>query len=116
MATLTQLEYIVSVDRLRHFGKAAEACHVSQPSLSMQIQKVEDELGMVIFDRLKKPIVPTEKGALFIEQAKVVLRENQKLNAIVKKNQGEVSGEFKLAIIPTLTPYLLPLFVDAFSK
>ena len=116
MATLTQLEYIVTVERLRHFGRAAEACHVSQPSLSMQIQKVEDEMGITIFDRIKKPVLPTENGKKFIEQAKIILRENQKLNAIAKHQNAEVSGEFKLGIIPTLAPYLLPLFIEDFSK
>lgn len=116
MATLTQLEYIVTVERLRHFGRAAEACHVSQPSLSMQIQKVEEEMGITIFDRLKKPVVPTEKGQQFIEQAKVILRENQKLNAIMKHEVTQVSGDFRLGVIPTLAPYLLPLFIDAFAQ
>jgi LysR family hydrogen peroxide-inducible transcriptional activator len=68
MATITQLEYLVAVDRLRHFGKAAKACHVSQPTLSMQIQKLEETLGTIIFDRSKKPILLTEKGKKLLEQ------------------------------------------------
>jgi LysR family hydrogen peroxide-inducible transcriptional activator len=116
MPTLTQLEYIVTVEKLRHFGKAAEACHVSQPSLSMQIQKVEEELGIVIFDRTKKPILPTAKGQRFIDQAKVLLRENQRLIQISKQDSSEVSGDFHLGVIPTLAPYLLPLFIEDFSK
>lgn len=116
MPTITQLEYIVTVDKMRHFGKAAKACHVSQPSLSMQIKKVEDEVEFPIFDRIKKPIVPTEKGALFIESAKAVLREHSRMMALAKKKESEVSGEFRLGIIPTVAPYLLPLFLDDFSK
>jgi LysR family transcriptional regulator, hydrogen peroxide-inducible genes activator len=116
MPTLTQLEYIVTVEKLRHFGKAAEACHVSQPSLSMQIQKVEEELGIVIFDRTKKPILPTAKGQRFIDQAKVLLRENQRLIQISKQDSSEVSGDFHLGVIPTLAPYLLPLFIEDFSQ
>lgn len=115
MPTLTQMQYIIAVEKFRHFGEAAEACHVSQPSLSQQIQKVEEEIGVVIFDRLKKPVLPTEKGKRFIEQAKVVLKENQKLMDLSQKEGTEVSGDFRLAIIPTLAPYLLPLFVDSFS-
>jgi LysR family hydrogen peroxide-inducible transcriptional activator len=115
LPTLTQLEYIVAVDRLKHFGAAARACHVSQPSLSMQIQKVEDEVGIVIFDRLKKPIVATEKGQRFIAQARVVLKESSKLVAVTKSEQNEVSGDFRLGIIPTLAPYLLPALIEPFS-
>lgn len=79
MPTLTQLEYIVAIDKFRHFGKASNACHVSQPSLSGQLQKAEEELGIIIFDRSKKPILPTERGLLVIQQAKVILRESERL-------------------------------------
>jgi len=116
MATITQLQYIVTVDKLRHFGRAAEACHVSQPSLSAQIQKVEDELNFKIFDRLKKPVHATPKGAVFIEQAKVVLREHYKLMDLAKQNEHEVIGHFSLGVIPTIAPYLIPLFIESFSK
>jgi len=115
MPTLTQLEYIVTVERLKHFGNAARACHVSQPSLSMQIMKVEDEVGIKIFDRLKKPVLATEKGRRFIEQAKTILREHKKLLDLAKSDAAQLSGDFRLAIIPTLTPYLLPLFIEDFS-
>lgn len=116
MPTLTQIEYIVAVEKLRHFGKAAKACHVSQPTLSMQIQKVEEELGFPIFDRLQKPVLPTEKGQRFIEQAKVLSREHQKLIEMSRQAEHEVSGDFRLGIIPTLTPYVIPLFIETFSK
>src|SRR5690606_20767839 len=106
MVTITQLEYILAVDRLRHFGKAAKACHVSQPSLSMQIQKAESLLGVVIFDRDKQPVIPTDKGALIIEQARAVLREHAKLHQLSRSAAGEISGPFTLGVIPTLAPYL----------
>lgn len=115
MPTITQLQYIVTVEKLRHFGNAAKACHVSQPSLSSQIHKVEQEVGVVIFDRAKKPVLPTEKGRKFIEQAKVLLREHDRLLQMAKQQEGEVSGDFRLAIIPTLAPYVLPLFLSEFS-
>lgn len=116
MPSLIQLEYVVAVDKLRHFGKAAEQCHVTQPTLSMQIQKVEEEIGFPIFDRLKKPIMPTTKGLKFIAQAKVLLHEHQKLMDLSNQQSGETSGELRLGIIPTIAPYLLPLFLESFSK
>src|ERR1700691_2175663 len=116
MPTLSQLEYIVAVDRLHHFGKASEACHVSQPSLSAQIQKVEDQLGIIIFDRLKKPILATEKGRSFIAQEKLVLEAHRRLIDISTRDAAEVSGDFRLGIIPTIAPYLLPKFIEPFSR
>lgn len=117
MSSLTQLEYLVAVDEERHFGKAAEKCHVSQPTLSQQIQKLEDELGIVVFDRIKKPIVPTPQGAIFLEQARQVLREHQKLVHLAQqKRGGEVAGEFRLGIIPTIASSLVPLFVQSFAE
>lgn len=116
MASLTQLEYLIAVDRERHFGKAAKACHVSQPSLSAQIQKVEEELGIVVFDRTRKPILTTEVGAKIIKQAQSVLKEHKKLLNIPIDSQGELSGDFELAVIPTLSPYLLPHFLSQFAQ
>jgi LysR family hydrogen peroxide-inducible transcriptional activator len=116
MASLTQLEYIVAVEKHRHFGKAAEACHVTQPTLSMQIQKVEEEVGYPLFDRMKKPVMPTDKGQRFIAQAKVLLHEHAKLIDLSKQQSGELSGELRLGVIPTIAPYLLPLFVENFSR
>jgi LysR family hydrogen peroxide-inducible transcriptional activator len=116
MLTITQLEYLVAVERLRHFGKAAKACHVSQPSLSMQIQKAEDLLGFAVFDRLKKPVLPTEKGIPILEQARAVLREHARLVQIGRDSSHEVAGSFRLGIIPTLAPYVLPLFLADFVK
>lgn len=116
MVTITQLEYILAVDKHRHFGKAADECHVSQPTLSMQIQKVEEEFGFPLFDRQKKPILPTDQGKGFIEQAKILLREHKKLVSIGNSKSGELTGHFRLGVIPTLAPYLLPLFIDRFSQ
>lgn len=116
MSTITQLEYVLAVDRERHFGRAAQACHVSQPSLSSQVQKLEEELGVVIFDRSKKPILVTEAGKDIISQAKIIVREHSKLESIADGTGHEPRGEFHLAVIPTLAPYLIPLFVAEFSK
>lgn len=116
MASLTQLEYLVAVDQLRHFGKAAKKCHVSQPTLSMQLSKLEDEYGFILFDRSKQPILPTSEGALVIEQAKAVLHEARKLDYLSKNRKMKPIGEFKLGLIPTIAPYLLPLFLENFSK
>lgn len=115
MPTITQLQYILAVHKTKHFGRAAEDCFVSQPSLSAQIQKVEEELGVVIFDRSKKPILLTENGKKIIEQSKRIVTEYKKLFEI-NKNQGEISGTFHLGIIPTLASYVLPLFIEQFSK
>ena len=116
MPSISQLEYIVAVERLRHFGRAAEECHVTQPTLSMQIQKAEEEIGYPLFDRLKKPVVPTPKGQRFITQAKVLLHEHRKLIDLSRNQRGELNDELRRAVIPTIAPYLLPLFIQAFSK
>lgn len=116
MASITQLEYLLAVARTRHFGKAALLCHVSQPSLSAQIQKVEEELEVVVFDRSKTPIIVTDAGKDLIEQAKVVLREHKKLKYIAGLGSSAPKGDFQLAVIPTLAPYLIPMFIGTFSK
>ena len=115
MATLTQLEYLVAVDKFRHFGSAAKECHVSQPTLSMQLQKMEEEYEMVFFDRTKQPILPTSQGIPVIEQAKIVLREFEKLKHLTQLEIGELTGDFHLAVIPTVAPYLLHRFIGKFA-
>jgi LysR family hydrogen peroxide-inducible transcriptional activator len=115
MPTLTQLEYVLAVDRCRHFGRAAAMANVSQPTLSAQLQKVEDELGVPLFDRGKKPILPTEEGKALIEQARVILNEVRRLEVLAKREADDLSGEFRLGVIPTVAPFLLPLFLDRFS-
>ncbi len=114
--TLIQFEYIVALDKHRHFAKAAEACFVTQPTLSMQIQKMEDLLGIKIFDRNKHPIEPTELGRKVISQAKIVLQESKKIGDIVDEEKNDIAGELKIGIIPTLSPYLLPLFVNEYLQ
>ncbi|MBL7776909.1 MAG: LysR family transcriptional regulator [Chitinophagales bacterium] len=111
-----QLEYIVAVERHRHFVTAAEHCYVTQATLSMMIKKLEEELNTKIFDRSKQPVVPTENGTKIIEQAKVILKEAERLKSISDAEQVAAVGELRVGIIPTLAPYLLPLFLKNFLK
>jgi LysR family hydrogen peroxide-inducible transcriptional activator len=106
--TLTQLEYIVALDTHRHFVLAAEKCFVTQPTLSMQIQKLEEELGVKIFDRTKQPVIPTEIGSTIIVQARIVLREANMIRQLISDQKDTMTGELRIGIIPTLAPYLLP--------
>jgi len=106
--TLTQLEYIVTLDTHRHFVLASEKCCVTQPTLSMQIQKLEEELGIKIFDRTKQPVIPTEIGASIIAQARITLREAKMIQQIIDDQKDTTTGELRIGIIPTLAPYLLP--------
>lgn len=114
--TLTQLSYIVAVDRYRHFATAAEKSYVTQPTLSMQIHKLEDELGITIFDRSKSPVVPTEIGAEIIEQAKELLKQSKHIEDLASLTENGLRGTFRVGIIPTVAPYLLPLFLRTFSE
>ncbi|MBL7775717.1 MAG: LysR family transcriptional regulator, partial [Saprospiraceae bacterium] len=102
---LQQLEYIVALDAHQHFGKAAEACFVTQPTLSMMVQRLEDELDVKIFDRSRQPVVPTEVGRELIAQAREVLREVERLREMAAATKETLSGELRLGIIPTLSPY-----------
>ena len=106
--TLTQLEYIAALDTSRHFVLASEKCFVTQPTLSMQIQKLEEELGVKIFDRTKQPVIPTEMGASIIAQARIVLREAGMIRQMITEQKDTMTGEIRIGIIPTLAPYLLP--------
>ncbi len=114
--TLQQLEYILAVDTHRNFIKAADSCYITQPTLSMQIQKLEDELGIKIFDRSKLPVVPTAIGQGVLEHARRVLHARNELNRFIEDQKGKISGQLRIGIIPTLAPYLLPIFVPAFIK
>jgi|UniRef100_A0A832G6T5 LysR family hydrogen peroxide-inducible transcriptional activator len=114
--TLTQLEYLIAVERFGNFSLAAENCYVTQPTLSMQIQKLEEELGVIIFRRDKQPIVPTDIGQKIIEQAKQILKEKEKLHVILQIEKGEFVGALRVAIIPTISSYLLPMFLSSFIK
>ena len=112
--TITQLQYIVAVDTYKSFAKAAGHCYVSQPALSMQIKKIEEELDVLIFDRSRKPVLTTDIGARIVEHARVIMKEIQRMPEIVKDQKDEISGTLRIGIIPTLSPYLLPLFVTDF--
>lgn len=114
--TLQQLEYVIAVDTYRHFVTAAEKCFVTQPTLSMMIQKLEDELAVKIFDRSKQPVVPTEIGKIIIERARLILRETTTLRQIIEEQKETIQGELRLGIIPTAAPYIAPLFIKKFSE
>lgn len=114
--TLTQLSYIVAVDKYRHFATAAQKIYITQPTLSMQIQKLEDELGILIFDRSKTPVIPTAIGEKIIEQAKVILSGSKHIRDIASVEDGELKGSFTVGIIPTIAPYLVPLFLKSFME
>ncbi len=116
MVTFAQLEYIVAVDTYRHYVTAAEKVFVTQPTLSMQIKKLEESLGVLIFDRSKQPIMPTDLGEKLIAQARIILREREKMSVLISEFQGKVSGNLKVGIIPTLAPYLVPRFVGSFVR
>lgn len=113
--TLVQLEYIVALDAFKHFAKAAAHCHITQPSLSMQVQKLEEELGVQIFVR-SNPVTTTETGQLVIDQAKKILAEANSMQQLVQQEKNILSGTMKIGIIPTLAPYLLPQFLQRFIK
>ena len=113
--TFVQLSYVVAIDNFRHFAQAAEFCNITQPTLSMQVHKLEQELGMKIFDRSKQPVIPTESGKEIIAQARKILAELDVMKNIVDARQGIHSGELKVGIIHTLEPFLLPLFVQSFT-
>ncbi|MGB0880159.1 MAG: LysR substrate-binding domain-containing protein [Polaribacter sp.] len=114
--TITQLKYVLSVAEYQNFTVAATHSFVTQPTLSMQIQKLEDELDVKIFNRSKKPIQLTEVGKRIVEQAKVIVDESNRITDIVHQQKGYIGGEFKLGIIPTIMPTLLPMFLNNFTK
>lgn len=111
---LQQLEYIIAVDTWRHFSAAAEKCNVTQPTLSMMIRRLEEELDVKIFDRSKQPVVTTDVGKKIIEQARIVLNEATQMKTLVRDQKSEAQGELHIGIIPTVAPYLLPLFLNEF--
>lgn len=116
MISLIQLEYAVAVDTYRHFATAAEKCFVTQPTLSMQLKKMEDELGIILFDRTKQPVIPTVAGTKIIEQARVILQEAKKIQLLAEETKLQISGELRIGVIPTVAPYLLPLFAGDYKK
>ncbi|PQJ15366.1 LysR substrate-binding domain-containing protein [Aureicoccus marinus] len=114
--TLQQLKYILALDKHRHFVKAAESCHVAQPTLTLQVKKLEEEVGMVLFDRSTQPLKPTPFGESFIQKASRVLGEMEELKTLVKQDRNQMVGEFRVGVIPTLAPSLLPLFISDFME
>jgi LysR family hydrogen peroxide-inducible transcriptional activator len=114
--SLIQLEYVLALSTHGSFVAAAEHCHVTQPTLSMQLKKMEEELGVLLFDRSKQPLMPTYVGAKIVEQAKAALHEVHMIKEIVDESKGVIKGDLNIGIIPTLSPYLLPLFIGRFSR
>jgi LysR family transcriptional regulator, hydrogen peroxide-inducible genes activator len=113
---LSQLEYIIAVDNYRQFFIAAEKCFVTQATLSVMVKKLEDELGVKIFDRSRQPVTPTREGEQIILRARQIIAEANGLKSFVQDLKGDISGELRLGVIPTLAPYLLPLFLKSFTQ
>ena len=118
--TLQQLEYVMAVYRCQHFAKAADSCHVTQPTLSAMIQKLESELNVKIFDRSRQPILPTPLGKIIIDQAEKVLADAKELSEMVEEYKHSLEGSFRMGVLPTIAPYLIPRFfpqlMDEFPK
>ncbi len=114
--TISQLKYVLAVAKYKNFTTASEYCFVTQPTLSMQIQKLEDELEVKIFNRAKKPIQLTSIGEKLVEQAKIIVDESQRISDIVEQQKGYIGGNFRIGIIPTIMPTLLPIFLNTYLK
>lgn len=114
--SIQQLTYLVAIDRYRSFSKAAEACFVTQPTLSMQIKKLENDLGLSLLDRSKQPLKFTKLGEQIVEQAREALSELKVIDDLIDQSKGKVAGELKVGIIPTIAPYLMPLFLGDFLR
>ncbi len=114
--TIIQLEYLLAVANCGSFSLAAEHCFVTQPSLSMQVKSLEEELGVVLLDRSKKPVIPTEAGEVVLEQARETLRAYNYIKEAVAEFKGETAGKLRLGVIPTVAPYLLHRFIPAFVR
>ncbi len=113
--TIVQLEYFLAVVNRGSFSLAAEHCFVTQPSLSMQIKRLEEELGVVLLDRTRQPVVPTDMGVLVAENAREALRGFYRVREVVDQARGVVAGRIEVGVIPTIAPYLLPRFVPEFE-
>lgn len=114
--TIIQLEYFLAVANYGSFSVASEHCFVTQPSLSMQVKALEEELGVTLLDRSKKPVIPTEVGKAVLEQIRSTLREYEAIRVVVENMKGETSGRMRLGVIPTIAPYLLHKFLPAFAR
>lgn len=113
---IQQLEYLVAVDTHRHFARAAQSCYVTQATLSMMIKKLEDELDLMVFDRSKQPVTPTDTGSQLIEQARIILNEIARFQEMAQESVHGLQGDLRIGIIPTLAPYLLPHFLPPFLE
>jgi LysR family hydrogen peroxide-inducible transcriptional activator len=114
--TIIQLQYLIEVANCGSFSAAADHCFVTQPSLSMQIKALEDELGVILLDRSKKPVIPTEAGAVVIAQAQETLRSYNYIRESIAELKGVTAGKLRLGVIPTIAPYLLHKFIPTFVK
>jgi len=114
--TLTQIEYVLAIAEHGSFVEAAKKRYVTQPALTTQVKNLEEELGVMIFDRTKKPIIPTTIGNQIIEQAKEVVSQSRKLHDLVGEYQKVEKGDLAIGIIPTISPYLVPLFINNFGE
>ncbi len=112
--TIIQLEYLLAVANCGSFSLAAEHSFVTQPSLSMQVKALEEELGVVLLDRSKKPVIPTEAGEVVLEQARETISAYNNIKEAVAELKGETAGKLRLGVIPTIAPYLLHKFIPAF--
>ncbi len=114
--TIQQLQYVVALDTHRHFVKASESCHVAQPTLTLQVKKLEEQIATVLFDRSNQPLTPTPVGEVFVRKARQILKEIADLKEFVNNDRDQINGTFRLGIIPTLAPSLLPLFITDFLE
>ena len=114
--TITQLKYTLAVAEYGNFTTASEKCFVTQPTLSMQVQKLEEELGVTIFNRSTKPLQVTEVGEKVLNQARKIIEESTRMNDVISEEKGIIGGTLKVGIIPTVTSTLLPLFLNIFTK
>ena len=114
--TIIQLEYLLAVANYGSFSLAAEKCFVTQPSLSMQVKNLEEELGVIVLDRSKKPVLPTDAGLAVIRQAKEAVQAFAMVREVVSDLQNEISGTLRLGVIPTIAPYLLHRFIPDFVR
>jgi len=114
--TIVQFQYILAVAQYKNFSVAAEKCFVTQPTLSMQVQRLEEELDVLIFDRSKKPIRVTEVGEKILKQAESIVNESERIKSIIAQHKGFIGGRFRLGIIPTVASTLLPMFLNNFTK
>ncbi len=114
--TIQQLEYVIALNTYRHFVTAAKKCFVTQPTITIQVNKLENEIGFSIFNKSKSPFEPTDLGAMFIKKAEIILREVSDLKNMVSKELDNMDGVFKIGVIPTISPYLIPLISGSFSE